>query len=100
MLVATTSFQIADVGKITATQAVALNKQLGTLSLVQNGAGNVFQPGASSTAIGTFVQNTLNNQNIQTRTVINSTTNGMSLAKGIDTAATLRDSLLNSIGNR
>lgn len=100
VLVATTSFQIADVSKITAAQAVALNKQLGTLNLVQNGAGNSFQAGASSSTVGTFVQNTLNNQTIQTRTMINSSTNGMSLAKGINTAATVRDSLLNSIGNR
>jgi len=100
VLVTTTSFQIADVSKITAAQAVALNKQIGTLNLVQNGSGNTIQPSISSTTVGTFVQNTLNNQNIQTRTLINSTTNGMSLAKNMNTAATMRDSLLNSIGNR
>lgn len=100
VLVTTTSFQIADVSKITAAQATALNKQISTLNLVQNGPGNSFQPTASSSTVGTFVQNTLNNTNIQTRTLINSTTNGMSLAKGINTAATVRDSLLNSIGNR
>lgn len=48
----------------------------------------------------TIVQNTLNNQSIQTRTVIDATTNALSLARGANTAAALRDALTRAVPGR
>ena len=48
----------------------------------------------------TVVQNTLNNQAIQTRTVIDATTNALSLARGANSAAALRDALTRAVPGR
>ncbi len=99
-LVATTSFQVADVGRLTSTQAQQFGNQLAGLNLVQNGPGNVFQATLPSSTLATFVQNTLDNQRIQSRTVIDATTNGASLVRGINTGAAIQAAVRNSIGGR
>lgn len=49
-------------------------------------------------ALGTFIQNTLNNQNIQNQTVINASTNGLSMLKGMNFLNTLNSALANAFG--
>ncbi|MDM0085932.1 MULTISPECIES: hypothetical protein [unclassified Variovorax] len=108
VLLAATTFNIPDVARITAVQAAALERQMNSTSLVQVGpnnsvvaassvagaaAGAAAAP-ASMPAAATVVQNTLDNQLIQTRTLIDTTTNAMSLAKSINAAGALRDALL------
>lgn len=122
VLLAATTFNIPDIARITAVQAAALERQLGSASLVQIGPNNTVVA-TSNTAAGTntatagpnnstvaapasmpvaaslpaattVVQNTLDNQTIQTRTLIDATTNAMSLAKSINAAGVLRDALL------
>jgi len=110
VLLAATTFNIPDVARITAVQAAALERQMNSTSLVQVGPNNsvVAASSVAGTAAGaaaapapaslpaaaTVVQNTLDNQLIQTRTLIDTTTNAMSLAKSINAAGALRDALL------
>ncbi|MDB5838495.1 MAG: putative lipoprotein, partial [Herminiimonas sp.] len=91
-LATTTSFNIADVGKVTPEQASALSKQLGSVNLVQNGAGNSFQPALTSSS-GTVIQNTLSNQTIMTRTVIDASANSSGLLRNLNTQRTLTEAL-------
>lgn len=142
VVLSSTSFQVPDLGRITAAQVAAFERYLGSTSVVQVGSGNTAptttttadsgasvasssgssgntdSPGASghagtsassATAGGatnafsspaTVVQNTLNNQSIQTRTVIDATTNALSLARGANTAAALRDALTRAVPGR
>ena len=100
-LVTTTSFNIADVAKITAEEARMLGAATGTLALVQIGPGNTLQTGPmSQTAIGTVIQNTLNNQKIQSVTTINTTVNSFELLKSLNLQSVLKDVQINSIGGR
>ena len=53
-LLVTTSFNIADLSKITPVQAAFISQQVGALNLIQNGPGNTVQPSTASTvAAGT-----------------------------------------------
>lgn len=96
VLVATTSFHVPDIGRITPTQAAAFEKNIGGAGLIQVGTGNTMTAGVLP-AVATVVQNTLNGQTIQTRTLIDTTTNGMSLVKGINTGSTLHDALRQAV---
>ena len=144
VVLSSTSFQLPDLGRVTATQIAAFERYLGSTSVVQVGSGNsaptsdtsasvaggsggsggagtagnpgnspasgpaspsggsAVAGGASTTfsAPATIVQNTLNNQSIETRTVIDATTNALSLARGANTAAALRDALTRSLPGR
>lgn len=108
VLLAATTFNIPDVARITAVQAAALERQMNSTNLVQVGPNNsvVATTGVAGAAAAgvaasaglpaaaTVVQNTLDNQTIQTRTLIDTTTNAMSLAKSINAAGALRDALI------
>ena len=143
VVLSSTSFQLPDLGRITAAQIAAFERYLGSTSVVQVGSGNTaptVTPTVTPTADGgasvasssgssgstaasgnagasgssanagsatttfsspaTVVQNTLNNQAIQTRTVIDATTNALSLARGANTAAALRDALTRALPGR
>lgn len=138
VVLSSTSFQLPDLGRVTAAQIAAFERYLGSTSVVQVGSGNTAptaptseggasvasgsgsagSPGASGQAgtsassatagnatttfssPATVVQNTLNNQAIQTRTVIDATTNALSLARGANTAAALRDALTRAVPGR
>lgn len=92
VLVATTSFQVPDIGRITSAQAAVFAKSVGGTGLIQVGTGNTLVTGVLPAA-ATVVQNTLNGQTISTRTLIDTTTNGMSLIKAINTGTALQDAL-------
>jgi hypothetical protein len=93
-LVTTTSINVPDVGSLTNGQAKQLGTQAATMNLVQNGSGNAFQitPGTSSTT-ATYIQNTLNNQNLQTMTVINASANSLNLIKSLNSQSTLSNAI-------
>jgi hypothetical protein len=92
-LVATTNFNVADLGKVTGGQAapVGVDKSNVGLLLIQNGPGNVVQPGIAQTTAGTVIQNTLNNQNINSVTLVNASVNSLQMFKGIDLQSMLRN---------
>lgn len=132
VVLSSTSFQLPDLGRVTAAQIAAFERYLGSTSVVQVGNGNTApaadggatvvggsgnagasgsanapeSPASAGSAVATFsspatsVQNTLNDQSIQTRTVIDATTNALSLARGANTAAALRDALTRAVPGR
>ena len=96
-LVATTSLNVSDLGKITAGRGTT-SFDAGTIALVQSGAGNLVTPGAiSSAAIGTVVQNTLDGQKIQNVTVINATVNSLSVLRSLNFQSSLRGAVIDSL---
>ena len=98
VLMSETTLNFGQLDKLTAAQATELGRQLSGLNLVQNGPGNTVEGPLGG--VGTVVQNTLNNQNIATHTVINAQTNGMSVLKDLNTAATITEGIARGIGGR
>lgn len=95
--VATSSGTGAPVSMPAATDALPNS----TAGLVQSGLGNTFSPAAlSQGAVGTFIQNSVSNQTIQSLTIINATTNSLELLKGANLQSTLFDALTQSAGTR
>lgn len=95
-LVASTSINIPDVSQITAQQAQAL-AAANTGALLQVGAGNAVQPGALPALTGAVIQNTLNNQHLQTLTTINVTVNSLSLFKNLNIMSTINNALTGAL---
>jgi len=98
-LVTQTTLNLGQLDQITAAQAGALGAQLAALNIVQNGPNNVVEAQAGGLALGTIIQNSLNNQHIANMTVIDARTNSMEMIKGLNTLSTLTDSLSRAIGN-
>lgn len=97
-LVAKTSFNLPDITKITAEQARIASLAIAETSVVQNGFGNILSNGLQSELpTSTVIQNTLNDQTIETLTVINAGVNSLGLLKSINTQTTLKDALLGSL---
>ena len=96
-LVSRTNFDLPDITRINADQARLVNKALGETGLIQSGSGNFIDPSImTSLNGGTIIQNSLNDQQIQTLTVINTGVNSLGLLKSINTQGVLADSLLRS----
>jgi hypothetical protein len=96
-----TSFNLPDVSKITADQARAVSTALNEANIVQNGTGNVVSDSVrTQLSGGTLIQNSLNNQTIQTLTVINAGVNSLGLFKSLNLQNALKDSLFGSLGSR
>ncbi|WP_419688041.1 hypothetical protein ACN22W_28595 [Burkholderia theae] len=98
-LVASTSFNIPDISHITAQQAQAL-AAANAGGLIQVGAGNAAQPAALPALTGAVIQNTLNNQQIQAMTTINTTVNTLSMFKNLNVMSTLSHALLGALPGR
>ncbi|WP_053077707.1 hypothetical protein [Burkholderia cepacia] len=98
-LVASTSFNIPDISHITAQQAQAL-AAANAGGLIQVGAGNTAQPAALPALTGAVIQNTLNNQQIQAMTTINTTVNTLSMFKNLNVMSTLNNALLGVLPGR
>ncbi len=99
-LVTTTSLNLSDLGKVTGGAGVASAAVAGSsnLTLIQNGPGNTFVSGPVSAAtVGTIVQNTLNDQKIQSVTAINATVNSLQLVRAQNFQSTLRGVLVDSL---
>lgn len=96
-LVTTTSLNVSDLGAATAGRAASATVN-GSLALVQSGTGNTFMPGTvSSTAVGTVIQNTLDNQKIQHVTVLNATVNSMQVLRAMNLQHAVRTAITDSI---
>lgn len=97
-LVTTTSLNIADLSKIAGGQAQVSGNGIGSLGLLQSGLGNVFVPGSvSSTAAGTIIQNTMDNQKIQTITRIDAAVNSTGILRAINLQSSMQGAIVNSL---
>lgn len=101
-VVAQTRFTLPDLAHISAEQARQVTDALGHAQLVQNGLGN--SVGSGNVPVGlaaaSIVQNSLNNQNIQTLTQIDAGVNSMGMLHSMNTQGALRDALMGAIGAR
>lgn len=96
-----TSFNLPDVSKITTEQARAVSTAIAETRLVQNGGGNVVSDSVrSQLSGGTLIQNSLNDQTIQTLTVINAGVNSLGLFKSLNLQGAFKDALFGAIGGR
>jgi uncharacterized cupredoxin-like copper-binding protein len=99
-LVTSTSVNIPNIGQINAAQASALAAVTNTVNVIQNGPGNSFDPAPLTHATGaTVIQNSLNNQNIQTLTTVSAAVNSLDTFKNMNLQSTLQSALTGSIGH-
>ena len=100
-LVTRMTLQLGDISKLTALQAQRLGQQINLPpQVIQNGSGNVVDSGAMSLPLGTYVQNTLNNQTLRTQTVIDINTNGLGMMKNFNFQAMMQEAITNAITRR
>lgn len=100
-IVASSNFSISDVGKLATGGAGGVGvtgDAVAALTLVQNGAGNVFAPALAGQAIGALViQNSASDQLIRSQTTISTVVNSLSLLKNLNFEGGLRDALSNAV---
>ena len=101
-LVSQNRFFLPDLANISASDAKLASDALGQVTLVQNGVGNsVALPIQGNNLLAsTVVQNSLNNQTIQTLTEINAGANSLGILRSINTQGALRDALIGAVGAR
>ena len=96
-LVTQTTLNFGQLNNMNAAQAAQLSKQMASLNLVQNGPGNIFEPQQAGTS-GTVIQNTLDNQNIVNRTVIDATSNSLGMVKNLNMQSVISEGVARAIG--
>lgn len=101
-LTTSVSVNIPDVARMTADQARQLAAVANTVSLVQNGPNNAFSPDAvaGATAAATVIQNTLNNQTLQSLTTINAAVNSLPQFRQLNLGNLLQNALTNVVNPR
>lgn len=98
-LVASSSVRIPDVAHVTPAQADALAAAVGTVNVIQIGPGNSFDPAAlRQTGGATVIQNTLDNQNIQSLTTLDASVNNLNLFHSLNLQDSLQTGLVHSRG--
>ncbi|HJV01711.1 MAG TPA: hypothetical protein VJ752_14300 [Burkholderiaceae bacterium] len=97
-VVASSNFVISDLGKVAAGQTTLAGDAVAALTLVQNGAGNVFDAALAGQAAGALViQNSASDQLIRSQTTISTVVNSLSLLKSLNFEGGLRDALSNAV---
>ncbi|HTJ94582.1 MAG TPA: hypothetical protein VL424_15935 [Pararobbsia sp.] len=99
-LVATTSFNIPNIGQMTIPQAQQLAQALNTTTVVQSGPNNIAPtiiPGATA---ATIVQNTLNDQSIKALTTINAAVNTLAQFRAMNLQSTINSAVINAVKPR
>jgi hypothetical protein len=100
-LVTSMTLQLGDISKLTALQAQRLSQQINLPSqVIQNGGGNLVESGAMNLPLGTYLQNTLNNQVLRTQTVIDINTNGLGMMKNFNFQAMMQEAITNALTRR
>lgn len=98
-LVAAVSVDIPDLARIDDTQAKALAALVNGATLVRNGPGNFVDPASFNRATGAIViQNTLDNQQIQALTTLNTTVRNLNQFTSMNVANSLQQALIRSRG--
>lgn len=68
-----------------------------SVALIQSGAGNAVHTAFDAAAIGTIVQNALDNQKIQNVTVINATVNSLDILKSLNLQSVINSAITDSL---
>jgi len=99
-LVASSSVQVPDIGRMTPDQAAALAATAGTVSVIQNGAGNSVDASAfNQVTAATVIQNSLDNQDIRSLTTINAAVNSQVAFRSLNLQQSLQAGLVGSLGH-
>lgn len=94
VLQSTTQVHLDDLGRALAGAPVPADLLQGTtLTIVQNGLNNGVSAGLSPTSLATVVQNSLDNQTLQTLTTINVTVNSAEMLRSLRMDQSLQDAL-------
>ena len=98
-LVTTTTLNLSELGKFSGGQSQVGGVNVGsTLALIQNGPGNMFSTGPMTAgAIGTVIQNSLNDQKIQSISVINATVNSLDVLKSLNLQSAMRGAMIDAL---
>jgi hypothetical protein len=101
-LVTSMSFNTGLMHSLTPSQFAMLNQQFAGkgAQVVQSGSGNTIDPASLTVPLASFIQNTVSNQRIRTETVIQATTNGLGMLKGMNLQNMINEAVANAIGNR
>jgi hypothetical protein len=96
VLQSTTALRVEDLGRLHGGSAgtVAVLPPGSTVAVIQNGGGNAVAANAlPASTLGTEVQNSLNNQNLQTVTTINATVNSLQSLQGLRMQHSMQEAL-------
>jgi hypothetical protein len=93
-VVSRTSFQVADLGRLSEEQARQTGAALSAIKPIQNGSDNMSHAAFADAALGgTVIQNSLSGQHIDNRTVIDASVNSMGLLKAINFNGNVSDAI-------
>lgn len=93
------SVDIPDLARIDSGQATALATLVNGVTLIRNGPGNFVDPASFNRATGAIViQNTLDNQQIQALTTLNTTVRNLNQFTSMNVANSLQQALIRSRG--
>jgi hypothetical protein len=99
-LVTSTSFNVPDIAHMTPAQASAMQTALNSVTVTQVGPNNTFDPSSLGRNTGaTVIQNTLNNQNIQSITTINTSVNTINAFRQANFQDALQQAQLQALGH-
>jgi hypothetical protein len=97
-LVSRTTLQLANIDQLVLQSSQHSSATLSEVKLIQNGSDNMMLASFSSSALaGTIVQNTLSDQQIETRTVIDASANSVGLLKTINFQGNLSDAIARTV---
>lgn len=99
-LVTESRLNLPDMSRMNAAQAARLHEQITELKLVQNGPGNSAPVDLAGLRNGMVIQNTLNNQNINVQTIINASSNGLSMVRMLNLQGAIDDAVQRAVGPR
>ncbi|WP_343851171.1 hypothetical protein [Rhodanobacter soli] len=99
-LVTSNSVQVPDIGRMTPDQATALAAATGTVNVIRNGAGNSVDTSAfNQMTAATVIQNSLDNQDIRSLTMINVGVNSQIAFRSLNLQQSLQAGLIGSLGH-
>lgn len=94
VLQSTTSLRIEDLGRAVGGKATPESVVPGTaLAVIQSGPNNIITAPLPGTTLATVVQNSLDNQKLQTFTTVNATINSMEVARGLRMHQSMQEAL-------
>jgi len=103
-LMASTVLHLQDRGTgsglgVSAQASAVANEAAATLGLIQNGPGNNFTAQSGPNTVGTVIQNTLDNQKIQSVTTINATVNSIQVMRAMSVQSAVQSGIISSLRN-
>lgn len=101
--VASSQFNIADLSRITASEAQLAREAVPQFAVVQNGAGNsaLLPAGGASPAMSALlIQNTINDQLIRSQTTINASVSSQALLTAMNFEGSMRAALAGALAPR